>query len=149
MSETLAYLAGLVDGEGYIGIKKARRKDAVSAIYHERIQVRMIHEGSIKLLADTLGGSYYRETMAQRRGRPLFCYQASDALAADILRKLLPYLVIKRSSAETVLKLRDSKSDPLARRRGSPARRTMDPSVLTCRNALYERCKALNHGTAI
>lgn len=143
-SHVLAYLAGIVDGEGYIGIKRTTRKDSISPIFHERIQVRMIHEPAIKLLADTLGGNYYRESMAQRQGRQLYCWQASDAIACNILRALLPHLRIKRSNAEAVLALRESKSDPRARRRGSPAGRVMDPAIVAHRQCLYENCKTLN-----
>lgn len=113
-------------------------------IFHERIQVRMIHEGAIKLLSDTLGGSYYKESMSQRQSRRLYCWQASDAIAADILRRLLPWLRIKKQNALTVLLLRQSKNDPRARRRGSPARRTMDPAVIQERETIYTRCKDLN-----
>lgn len=143
-TNVLAYLAGIVDGEGYIGIKRANRKDSVSPIFHERIQVRMINEEAIKLLAETLGGNYYAESMAQRGGRPLFCWQASDAQAAGILRALLPYLRIKNGNAIAALALRESKADPRARRRGSSAKRVMDPAVIAHRQKLYERCKALN-----
>lgn len=142
---TLAYLAGLIDGEGYIGIKKAHRKDAVSAIYHERIQVRMVHEGAIKLLADTLGGNYYLEKPHIANGRPLYCWQASDLLASRILEAVLPYLIVKRESALNVLRLRESKSDPLARLRGGPKqKRLMHPDALALRESLYLRGKELN-----
>src|SRR3990167_6987924 len=142
---TIAYLAGLVDGEGYIGIKKTRSPHSVSPLYHERIQVRMVHEGSIKFLADTLGGKYYVEKPRSAQGRPLFFWQASDALACRILETLLPFLIIKRESALTVLALRVSKSDPLSRIRGGPTGRVMDPSILDHREALYLAAKALNH----
>ncbi len=141
---TLAYLAGLVDGEGYVGIKKSHRKDSVSPLYHERIQVRMVHEPSIRLLTRTLGGNYYGEKPNAHKGRPLFCWQASDAMACRILRALLPYLVIKRASALTVLGLRKSKENPEARIRGGPNARVMRPRVLRTRERLYLRCKALN-----
>lgn len=143
-SHVLAYLAGIVDGEGYVGIKRATRKDSKSPIFHERIQVRMIHEPAIQLLTDTLGGNYYRESMAQRKGRPLYCWQASDAAACNVLRALMPFLRIKRNNALAVLALRKSKEDPRARRRGSPAGRVMDPAIVAERHALYEACKALN-----
>lgn len=144
-NERLAYLAGLVDGEAYIGIKKTTRKDAVSAIYHERIQIRMVHEASIALLAKTLGGHYYCEKPHANKGRPLYCWQASDALAANILRELLPFLRVKKRSAIAVLRLRKSKEDPRARRRGSPAKRTMNQAVLDYRDHLYLLCKSMNH----
>jgi hypothetical protein len=142
---TVAYLAGLIDGEGYIGIKKSRRADAVSPIYHERIQVRMVHEGAIKLLASTLGGNYYFEKAHSASGRPLYCWQASDAMAARILTVVLPHLIVKRESAQMVLALRTSKEDPRSRRRGSPAKRIMEPAVLAERERLYLAAKALNH----
>lgn len=141
---TLAYLAGLVDAEAYIGVKKANAKNSVSPLYHERIQIRMVHEGAIALLTSTLGGNYYREKASATNRRPLFCYQASDAKAAAILERLLPYLVVKRESALNVLRLRASKNDPRATRRGSPARRVMDPDVLAEREVIYLRAKELN-----
>jgi hypothetical protein len=144
-THVLAYLAGIVDGEGYIGIKRtAKPNGSISPRYCERIQVRMVNEEAIRLLTDTLGGNYYAESMTQRRGRPLFCWQASDAQAAGILRALLPYLRIKKGNAVAALALRESKADPRARRRGSPAKRVMEPAVLEHRQELYERCKALN-----
>jgi hypothetical protein len=145
---TIAYLAGLVDGEGYIGIKRTKRKDCVSPIYHERIQVRMVDEGAIQFLKENLGGNYYHEQARSSLGRPLFCWQASDALASRILKTLLPYLIVKRESAITVLELRKSKNDPMSRVRGSPAKRVMKPEILAMRDSLYVRAKALNHAAA-
>lgn len=95
----VAYLAGLIDGEGYIGVKRSGRS------FHARIQVRMVDEPAIAFLRDTLGGSYYREKEQPGR-RPLYCWQASDAAAARILHAVLPYLRVKREQAETVLAFR-------------------------------------------
>jgi hypothetical protein len=141
---TIAYLAGIVDGEAYVGIKRARRKDSVSPIYHERIQVRMLDGEAIQLLAATFGGSLYREKPHANNGRPLVCWQASDALAARILTELLPYLRVKRSQAENALALRVSKNDPRARLRGGPTGRAMPAEVLAVRQELYEQGKRLN-----
>lgn len=142
--ETLAYLAGIVDGEGYVGIKRTHRKDAVSAIYHERIQVRMVDEGAIRLLRDTLGGSYYAERTPQAGRRALFCFQTSDAGAAAALDALLPYLRIKKPQARLVLKLRQSKGTAAGRRHGSTSARTMPTRVLADRHRWYETIKKLN-----
>ena len=142
----LSYLAGLLDGEAYFGIKRSKRKDCSSITYQERIQVRMVHEGSIVLLAKTLGGNYYKEKSYQGVGRrPLFCWQASDAIAARAAEILMPLLIIKKANARLLIELRKSKKDPRARRRGSPAKRVMNSAVLAHRERLYVRCKALNH----
>lgn len=134
------YLAGLIDGEGYIGIKKQRRKDCVNPLYHERVQVRMVHEEAIRLLRDTLGGNYYREKPHAHNGRPLYCWQASDLLAVHVLRQVLPWLIVKRENAENVLLLRASKQ-----RTDGREWRTLRPEVIEEREAIYLRAKALNH----
>lgn len=47
----LAYLAGIVDGEGYIGIKRTTPKNgALRQSYQARIQVRMVDEPAIAFL---------------------------------------------------------------------------------------------------
>lgn len=155
----LAYLAGLIDGEGYIGIKKSNPYNhltgRVNPGYHERLQIRMVDEAAIKLLANTLGGWYYKEKPSVAQGRPLYCYQASDRKAAGILKILLPYLIIKRESANTVLLLRDSKNNPdraktdkISKSRwGTPMtgqKVMLSPAAVEYRESLYQRCKALN-----
>ncbi len=158
---TLAYLAGLIDGEGYIGIKKQRpTADRVAPSYHARIQVRMVDEQAITLLAQKLGGKYYSERAAAGKRRGLYCWQASDALAEQILRALLPYLRVKRRSAEAVLRFRGWQAGNSAHRTkllghrqfqgyrgGVRTVRTMgfsDEYIAVCETA-YAACKALNH----
>jgi hypothetical protein len=113
----IAYIAGILDGEGYIGIKRSSvRKDCASRSYHARIQVRMVDEPAIAFIADTLGGWYYREKANAAMGRPLYCYSASDAAAASILHIVLPYLRVKRGAADIVLELRAWQSGRAAHR---------------------------------
>ena len=153
----LAYLAGLIDGEGYIGIKKSRKRDMVSPSYAERIQVRMVDENTIAFLAYELGGSYYREQPHATNGRPLFCYQASNLKACQVLEAVLPWLRVKRESALAVLQLRALKGVKRTKIVGEKnfpnAYQTermvpvyaLDDANVAAREALYERCKALNH----
>jgi len=163
MQTVLAYLAGLVDGEGYIGIKKSaayKCQGRKTPGYHARIQVRMVDEAAIRLLAETLGGWYYREREAHANRRALFCYQASDKSAELILRKLLPFLRVKAEQAKSVLALRELKAESGKHRTKVTGERDFPNSHGTIRKvknlsfsdafvaqceALYERCKALNH----
>lgn len=115
MIETdIAYIAGLIDGEAYIGIKKEKtlRNGRVNPAYKERIQIRMVDEPAIKFLTETLGGNYHKEKSNAKNGRPLYCYAASDKLAVNILNTILPYLKVKKTVAELVLKLRNLKTNP-------------------------------------
>lgn len=157
---TLAYLAGLVDGEAYIGIKKGQRRDCAAPTYHARIQVRMVDEPAIAFLTQELGGRYYHETATAGVRRALYCWQASDALAERVLRSLLPYLRVKRRNAEAVLRLREWQAGGRQHRTkllghrefagfrgGTRTVRTMgfsDEYVAAC-DAAYSECKRLNH----
>jgi hypothetical protein len=159
---TLAYIAGLVDGEAYIGIKKTkayRCQGRVTPGYHERIQIRMVDEAAIKFISESFGGWYYKEKPNAVKGRPLYCFQASDLSAESILRAILPYLRIKRESAETVLRLRTLKRTTSQHRTKITGQRSFpnkygtirmvatkclsDEFVAQC-DILYLRCKTLN-----
>ena len=156
----IAYLAGLIDGEGYIGIKKLKPTNRRrSPSYQARIQVRMVEEAAIAFLAETLGGSYYLESAHAANGRPLFCYQASDAKAERVLRTVLPYLRVKRENAETVIAFRKWQAGQRKHRTkvtgyrdfrhwtGKPVRipnlALSDEYLFECER-LYLRCKVLN-----
>lgn len=107
----IAYIAGLIDGEGYIGIKRTTvRKDCQNRSYHARIQIRMVDEEAIKFIAKTLGGNYYYEQKHSINGRPLFCYQVSDLNAENILKTIYPYLKVKQKVAKSVIEFRELQS---------------------------------------
>lgn len=120
MLETdLAYIAGIVDGEGCIRIKKAkayRCQGRVTPGYHASIQIKMVDEPAIRFIAETLGGWYYKQEKNCKGGRLLYCWAASDKKAADIIRTLLPYLRIKKTQAEAVLELRQLQSEGMKHR---------------------------------
>lgn len=119
--EVYSYLAGIIDGEGYIGIKKAApRIDCVNPCYHERVQVRMVRIDALQLLHDVFGGSLYKEQPHANNGRPLYCWQISDKKASTALTVLLPYLRVKRRVAQIVLRLRRVKDTAAPRRRKRP-----------------------------
>lgn len=159
----LAYIAGLVDGEAYIGIKKSKAykcQGRRTPGYHARIQIRMVDERAIQFIAKTLGGWYYKEKPSSKNGRPLFCYQASDQKAEDILRALYPYLRVKQHNAKAVLALRTLQRDGWKYRtkvlgyrnfpnqygtaRKVPNLAFSDLYVTLC-DDLYNHCKSLNH----
>jgi len=161
----IAYIAGLVDGEGYIGIKKTKAyksQDRKTPSYHARIQIRMVDEPAIRFISECLGGSYYKEKQHSiKTRRPLYCYQASDKCAENILTTIIPFLLVKKVSAQTVLELRklqtkrrQYQTKPSGTRRFPtiycPDRKIQsyclsDEYVAMC-DKLYLKCKSLNHG---
>lgn len=158
MKETdKAYIAGLLDGEAYIGIKKITKpyNGGVNPSYQERIQVRMVDEQSIKFLSEMFGGNYYKEKPNAKNGRPLYCFQASYTKAVKIITEVLPYLKVKREVALKVLELRGLRNNPekesyiivMTNRWGFKSEfnrlRLSVAHIERCEN-LYLACKSLN-----
>ena len=159
----IAYCAGLIDGEGYIGIKKTPAytcQERQTPGYIARLQMRMVDEGAIRFMAETFGGWYYKEKTHLAKGRPLYCYQATHRDAERILRIVLPYLRVKQEAAKTVLSLRDLQSDSAKHRTKIVGYRDFPNSHGTVRRVankafsdeyvaecemLFLRCKELNH----
>ena len=158
----LAYMAGLMDGEAYIGIKRTKPykklTGRVNPGYHERIQIRMTDEPAIRFIAESLGGWYYAEKPSVAKGKILYCYQASDKKASKILQALLPYFRVKQEQAQAVLRLRQHKELPrsetmvllpcMVRNRWGKTvpvgRRRFSEESVAYRESLYQRCKELN-----
>lgn len=158
----LAYIAGLIDGEAYIGIKKTQAykcQGRQTCGYHARIQIRMVNEAAIRFISETLGGWYFAEKLAKENRRRLYCFQASDQKAENILVALLPYLKVKLESAATVIAYRELQASGGKHRtritgyRDFPnthgtIRRVANKSfsieyIARCEE-FYARCKALN-----
>ena len=110
----IAYIAGLIDGEGYLGIKKTPRlyNGRVNPQYQERIQIRMVDEQAIEFITNTFGGTYHKESPHAAKGRPLYCFATTDKQSVKIITTILPYLRVKNRVAETVLRLRSLKDNP-------------------------------------
>jgi hypothetical protein len=155
----LAYIAGIVDGESYIGIKRITtlKNGRVNPTYQERIQIRMVDESAIKFIAENLGGNYYAEKSHSHKGRPLFCYQASDKKAVKILTILLPYLRIKSPVAKKVMAFREMRNNPekvavktkMRNRWGKEMEftryRFSEAHIERCEK-FWKECSNLNHG---
>lgn len=150
--ERIAYIAGIIDGEAYVGIKKStyqqRRGTAVSPMYHERVQVRMNCRDVLEFIKAQFGGSLrteprvYQSASGYKGRRIMSVYCATDAMAARLIAAVRPYLIEKTRQADAILGLRASKESPAARKRGSPARRVMSGAVLEERERLYQSARA-------
>ncbi len=155
----LAYLAGIADGEGYIGIKKEKARyhpGCTNPLYSERFAIRMADRHAIKLFEKVLGGWSYPEKQYSPTKRPCFVYEVCTKSAATVIRALLPFLRIKKPQAIAVLKLTTNKITAkkvrtnriCTSRWGTPmvsrARTKLSHRTLALRERLYLLCKRLN-----
>lgn len=114
MSIDLAYCAGVIDSDGYIGIKRGTYSmrvvgDSKQPTYSERVCVKQVEDGAIRLLHSLFGGTLTMGKPHAKRGRPLHTWQVTDKQAAACLRLIAPFLRIKHQQAQNCLALREIK----------------------------------------
>ena len=149
----IAYLAGAIDADGTLGIKKSTyavrvTKDSKQPSYSERVALRQVGDVVPKLLKKNFGGSFYITKPSAKRGQHLFSWAVTDMKAASCIRALLPFLLIKKNQAKNCLALRSvknrSKKARVSKGRGhagsSPRNQRHSDSMET----LYQNAKHLN-----
>lgn len=117
----LAYMAGVIDSDGYIGVHRNTyamrvRGDATGAVYQPRAQVKQVESAAIDLLASSFGGHRYTAPPTATRGRPLHVWTVHSAACRPVLGALLPYLRIKKAQAENALEVCDINTSAERRR---------------------------------
>lgn len=140
---SLAYLAGFVDGEGYVALARICRGGR-SPEYCARLVVYNTNREILSQIQRSWGGTL-AEVEGRRPGWKSGCALIwTNAAAAALLKDLAPYLLIKAPQAEALLRFQ-------AHVRSSPRRRKQDGSLSTLaraermsREALFRQMKELN-----
>ena len=105
----IAYAAGVIDSDGYIGVKRSDysvrvRGDAGQAVYAPRVMVKQVTPQAIDLLPGLFGGYRGEGKPTATRGRPLFTWEVHSANAARACEAILPHLRIKREQAMNAIR---------------------------------------------
>lgn len=153
----LAYYGGLLDGEGHIGIRQARRARDGRLNYAARISLIMSHEPIIRRFADDFGLSMRSVSKSSPLTRvPMYGIEVAGRKTVEILEQVLPYLCVKRKQAELLVQLEKEKRQPGIRTRKIPTQRRMgdqvvnsissatDPDILAGWQDLYMQVRELN-----
>jgi len=149
----LAYLAGVLDSDGYIGVKRntyAMRRvgDCGQPTFSERLCVKQVEPHAVELFKAIFGGTLQQQPASVTRGKPLWSWQTTDRKAAACLVALLPYLRIKRQQAENCLNLRElkeqSKKARVAFGRGHAGSAARPAYLSEAMEEAFRRAKALN-----
>lgn len=102
--ELYAYIAGLVDGEGSIELRRVRNGERRKFRGFEpriRISLKKGKEVLEQLRKETGFGS------CSRHARNCLCWSIWNREAVELLKKIYPYLRIKKKHAEIIFKLRE------------------------------------------
>lgn len=104
--EDLAYLAGLIDGEGCISIFQRSDSNSLKAT----LTIAMTDRAPLDWASETFGAKVYekRVTGAAENGwKQCYVWLVSTQKAAEILRNVLPFLKVKREQAALLVELAD------------------------------------------
>jgi len=104
----LAWAAGFIDGEGYIGIRPVKSSPDTKGNPH--LQLRIIVSNTRPLailkLVSMFGGDSWIRPPAKAGHRTQYVWQVFSRAAEDVLKEIQPYLVIKSEQADTALSYR-------------------------------------------
>lgn len=100
-----AYLAGMIDGDGYITIQRSTRggKDYFGA----QVGIAGTRRDPHDLAASLFGGKVSCYQPANPKHRPQFQWQRMGKAAVPVIEGVLPYLLIKKEHALLALELQE------------------------------------------
>jgi hypothetical protein len=113
----LAYMAGIIDGEGCICIHRSRTKRAGDSLI-ANVTVRMTVEHIPQWLHFSFGGSFGTQKPKKVGWQPVYQWKVYGKNAVTFLQAILPYLIVKRPQAEIALRVEALK--PGFRQRSTP-----------------------------
>lgn len=140
----LAYMAGIFDGEGTVGIKKYLPKgNNRTMCYFLYLRIGMQSFDVMNLFKETFGGSLNEERVRQEGKNPIWRWDATGkSHVAAILGALLPYLIVKKDQA--ILALNCCCEWELQKRTGKYLHST-DPDELLKREEAYLLMRKLKY----
>lgn len=134
----IAWAAGFLDGEGYVGLSRCRHKGNTYDHFQVLVDVAQKRPAPLHKLVSLFGGR-----VVQRKNwyGTIFTWRLYGARAGVCLGQVLPYLVSKRQQAELVL---EYLALPPRRRGNNQYRSEQDLAVLREQEALWLACRQLN-----
>jgi hypothetical protein len=115
----IAYLAGLIDGDGSVGIMRNKRARQSHGLYHPYIKVSGINEAMMWWAHIHFGGAWnsnYPPSLKNRGYRQQYAVMWSYRKAMGIAKITLPHLIDKRRRAEIVVEWYENGASPLGGR---------------------------------
>lgn len=146
--DQIAYMAGIVDGEGsiYIGNFSSNPKTG-SKYYQTNIEVTNSDKPLIDWIAFIFGGRIYTYTAKQtpkNSRRTYYRWIATGERVTHLTELLLPYLIAKKKQAEIMIKMRETYKPKRGVIRGVKGIAVLDQEVLAIRQSYFEQMQSLH-----
>ena len=135
------YIAGLLDGDGSITIRKCARPDMVSPSYAMFTVITSAQKEVLEEIQALYGGSIQLRKAEQisllyLNKKDLFALVLVALKAKALLVDILPFLRIKVEQAKLAIQFQDG--------RGRKVRKPLRPEILTKHELIYKKMHQLN-----
>lgn len=132
----VAWAAGFFDGEGSVGTPTRR---------HINISISQVDPRPLAIVKELFGGKiFFHDSAGVRRNgdrwKPQWRYHLSGYQASVALREMLPYLIVKRDSAELAIEMARTMRPT---RKGRPSKLSAEETAR--REDLAGKIRYLNH----
>lgn len=101
-----AYLAGLFDGEGYVGIVPGRQRKSENMSHTLRISISNNHPDLMKWLLKEFGGSIRKK---RQKGFLNQEWRLSSKQALVFLNTIRPFLIVKKEQVEIAIEFQSDR----------------------------------------
>lgn len=136
--EKIAYLAGIIDGEGSIMLWM-NKKTKIRGQFNMRVNVSSTDKCLIDWLINNFGGCSYAQNSPSRKANPhwkkQYTWEIKKPDLLQFLNMIYPFLVIKKSRCELAIKFRET----FVKRE-----RELSDKTLATRIDLFNQMKHLN-----
>lgn len=133
--EQSAYIAGMIDGEGSVGVwRETRRGNKSGYRYKGVVEVYNTDTRVLHFLKDVCGGYIAKKRKASKKNKASWKWACTQTKISELLKQVRPYMILKGEQADIVLKFREIMDN--APRRASASHEHFEE--------LYQMTKKLN-----
>ena len=137
--EKLAYLAGIVDGEGSL-LLWMNKSSTDRGQFNLRVNVTSTDKCLVDWIFQNFGGSIYECNSPSRKSKPnwkkQYLWQINRPEMLQFLKDIYPFLIIKKERCEIAIKFRETYNK---------RERNLTKETFGIRFALFNQMKHLNH----
>lgn len=114
VAHEISWAAGFFDGEGFVSIQKRKHVYKTGKTYtghYLRIGINHVAPEPLQEMQRLFGGTLSKSEKVVGNRKPRWRWQMNCSLAADALKRMLPYFKNKNKAAELGLELHNSMSN--------------------------------------
>jgi hypothetical protein len=133
--ENLAYAAGIIDGEGHIGIRKDSEK-----YFTDVVEVFNSNPNIILFFHKNFGGIIKKSYKFRISKKPYYTWILSGLKTSLFLKNIYPFLMAKKNQADILFKFRDT----FYEKYDTYNKNSIPKHIIEIRNKLYKELKQLH-----